>query len=306
MNFKLELLVILTLFLSNNVRAKPSPADQITEEQIIQEINNIFFNETGNFTVKIPPSIPPRSSFGESDFYSLLFGAQDFVAHQINSAEKYINQLEIRARESFNLTGVLLNRLIIDTDSTLQEFRSQIENEARNSKMSDCLESRSESQIQRTIQDAKSQIRECAHLANTNMNKQFNKMYKNIYEVGVKINQLRQIASTCLQEPGIGEKLNCFLEKIVKVGHILDQIIAIFRATISQTAENIATNIKKASVCMTQISHEAIKDVNGLIAVGRECAQSNSIDIVLDLDERANSNSGNYDDKVSESTTKGM
>lgn len=282
--FNLILIVFMLHCMYNCVviRAKPSTTEEITEEKIIQEINSIFFNETGNFTVKTPS----RFAFGESDLYSLLSNAQDFVAHQINSAEKSVNDLEIRARNSFNLTGVMLNRLVIDTDTALQEFRMQIDTESKNGKLRDCLESKSDIKIQKTMQEARIQTRECAYLANTHMNKQFKKMYVRIEDIGIKITQLRQIGSACLAEPGIGEKLNCFLDKIVKVGHILDQIISIFRTIIASTAENFASNIKKASICMTQISHEAIRDVNGLIRVARECAQSNSIDIRLD--ERAN------------------
>lgn len=297
----LAIVLVLHFLYECSVMGKSSPTDPITEEKIIEEINSIFFNDTGNFTVKGPT----RFSLGDSDFYSMLSNAQDFVSHQINSAEHSINDLEIRARESFNLTGVILNRLIVDTDVALQEFRMQVQMESRNSKMSDCLASNSEKRVLEIIQEARVQVRECAHLANANMNKQFKKMYISIEEIGIKIYQLKQIGSACLSEPGIGEKLNCFLEKIVKVGHILEKIISIFRATISSTAENFASNIKKASICMTQISHEAIKDVNGLITVARECAKSNSID--FKLDERAN-NKGNvdYDDEVSEITTMGL
>lgn len=294
----LTIVLVIHLIHEYQVTAKPNPADPITEEKIIQDINNIFFNETGNFTVKTPPS----SSFGESDFYSLVSNAQDFMAHQINSAEKSINDLEIRARKSYNLTGMILNRLIIDTDVALHEFRMQIEREFKSSKMGSCLESNSDKRVLDLIQDARIQTRECARLANIEMNKQFTKNFMNMVEIGIKMSQLKQIKVACLIEPGIGEKLNCFLSKIGKVGQILDKIISIFRVSISSTAENFALNIKKASMCMTHFSQEAIKDVDELITVARECAQSNSIDIKLD--ERAN-NEGDvdYDDKVSEITS---
>lgn len=294
----LTIVLVIHLMHEYQVTAKPNPADPITEEKMIQEINSIYFNETGNFTVKTPSS----SSFGESDFYSLVSNAQDFMSHQINSAEKSINDLEIRARKSFNLTGIILNRLIIDTDVALHEFRMQIEREFKSSKMRSCLESNSDKRVVKLIQDARIQTRECARVANSEMYKHFTKIFMNMVEIGIKMSQLKRIKIVCLSEPGIGEKLNCFLDKIVKVGQILEKIISIFRASISSTAENFALNIKKASMCMTHFSQEAIKDVNELITVSRECAQSNSIEIKLD--ERAN-NKGDvdYDDKVSENTS---
>lgn len=275
MNYYLEFILIL-LFGVTKLNGAAINDDIYTLGIRDKNISNI--DELEQIFSRDGPSLV-TNRFGTPDFNSLLGGVQNFVNYQIESAEKSLDELMQRTKDSLNVTGILINQLITDTDDALADFTHQIQREIQGNKFFGCVPDEIRERIIEIIKESRPDIRDCARISIKNSNRQFNKVYDDAEKIRSRIIELQAIAEMCIKEPGLGEKINCVLARLPKITHLVDEVVNIMRVTLVNTTQNFSNNIKNASHCMNKISSEAIKDINTLIMSARECATNNSIDI---------------------------
>lgn len=202
------------------------------------------------------------------DFYAILDGVQTYLRSQVNLAEKSLNNLEIKARESFNLTGIFLNQLILESEIDLRQqigsLRAQVE--------PSCFTAEGETQILKVVKAAKPEIRECGRVANTYSGKLLKKVVVDLHEFLPKLRSLQELAMPCLDEPGIGEKINCALEKMESGQELLTDMLFMVQDTINNVVNDFTANMKVANNCMAGVAANALKDVNAIVRKRRECA----------------------------------